>query len=662
MTGHKNKGVEMSEVKPSRLSFPSLRNNRNNNKQTVSDSLRTSGASLLDNVAVLWKIGLIAAILALGTLVLLLTSRAGLGVMRYQVDNLYNFMLIPITSLQDARIRSIETVRTLDALSVPNLEAEQRKSLIEQSLEYAQFINGILTKYQKEWVTTISPEFTGLLSKQGKLEVQRSEVLQLSELVTLNARMNLNLATLSKSAKSDPLLVADLVGGYFEISDRLQDLIDLNRDYADLSAKDGFAASDQANLSTLLAFGISLVVGIALVVFVARSVTSRLSNLQRGAQSLRSGNLEVIVDVSGRDEIGTVGSTLNASIVRLREFVELQQAEQQRGVQLQQNVSSFLDVAMRIAQGDLTQKGAVTEDALGNVVDAINVMTEEIGYLLKDVQQTAQQVSESASSMNATSQGILSEAQAQSTIADTAQAQTAQVSLSIQRLALTAERGAETARQTLSASSEGAQAVQDAVTQLASIRSEITAITAGTKSLSERSVEISEVVRTISRFASQTNMLALGASLEAAGAGEAGARFAAVASAVRGLADESAKAATRVTLLVRDVQTEIAQLGVLAQSGSDQAAAGTRVAQEAAQRLTRISQLADQSADAAAEISHLAGQQVENVESVRDDVQRIAQTALSTETESRGGQAAAEQLRFLSESLTRSLERFRLPA
>ena len=35
---------------------------------------------------------------------------------------------------------------------------------------------------------------------------------------------------------------------------------------------------------------------------------------------------------------------------------------------------------------------------------------------------------------------------------------------------------------------------------------------------------------------------------------------------------------------------------------------------------------------------------------------------MQTETESRGGQATAEQLRVLSDSLTRSLERFRLPA
>ncbi len=648
----------MSEAKKTGFRLPSSRVS----SQTLGDGMRASSASLLDNLAVLWKIGLIAAILALGTLVLLLTSRAGLSTMRYQVDNLYNFMLIPITSLQNARIRSIETVRTLDSLSIPNLDSEQRKSVIAQGIEYAGFINGILEKYNKEWLTTISPEFTALLTRQGKLDVQRSEVLQTEELNKLNLRMNANLQKLSKMTTNDPLLVADLLGGYFEISDRLQDLITLNQGYADLSAKDAFAASDRANLSTILAFVISLLVGIALVVFVARSVTSRLSKLERGAQAMRGGNLDVNVDVAGRDEIGSVGATLNASIAQLRDFNRLQEQERVKGQLLQQNVSSFLEVAMQIAQGDLTQKGQVSEDALGNVVDAINVMTEEIGFLLKDVQATATQVSSSASQMNTTSQGILNEAQSQTSIAAAAQSQTVKVTESIRQLAQTAERGAQTARETQDASSDGQRAVTNTQAQLLSLRNEMGNIAQNAQSLEKRSGEISEVVRTISRFASQTNLLALGASLEAAGAGEAGARFGAVATAVRGLADESAKAATRVTQLVRDVQTEIQQLALLAESGAQQADAGTKVAQEAGDRLKRIAELADESASAANSISSLALDQVEGVESVRNDVQRIAQTAQQTESESKGGQAVASQLQTLSDNLTRSLERFRLPA
>ncbi len=622
-------------------------------------------AGPLDNLRFIWKQLLIVAAFTLGIAAVLITGLFGIQSLQRALTESYELVLNPTKALEEGLVSFADSQRYFELLRDPNLPSEKRTQTLESAQQALETGNAQVNLYLSQYASITRPEFRRTLTDTDRQDFLVDEQKAIDELTRLTEQAtSLEQSYFEESTKRlPPVSLADgIIKLRGESRAQLQALIDVNDSFSSVQRDLANAAARRAVVQMIAALIVSLLIAGALVFFVTRSQTTRLAALEKSAREIRSGNLEMTVKVVGRDEIGTVGSTLNASIQQLREFVELQQAEQQRGVQLQHNVSSFLDVAMRIAQGDLTQKGAVTEDALGNVVDAINVMTEEIGYLLKDVQQTAQQVSSSASSMNATSQGILSEAQAQAQVADTAQAQTAQVSLSIQRLALTAERGAETAKQTLSASSEGTKAVQDAVAQLASIRSEITAITAGTKSLSERSAEISEVVRTISRFASQTNMLALGASLEAAGAGEAGARFAAVASAVRGLADESAKAATRVSLLVRDVQTEITQLGVLAQSGSDQAAAGTRVAQEAAQRLTRIAQLADESAESAKEISHLAGQQVKGVEAVRGDVQRIAQTALLTENQSRGGQATAEQLRGLSESLTRSLERFRLPA
>ena len=622
-------------------------------------------AGPLDNLRFIWKQLLIVAAFTLGTVVVLVTGLVGIQSLQRALTESYELVLNPTKSLQEGLVNFADSQRYFELLRDPKLPAAKRTQTLESAKQVLETGNAQINLYLSQYSTIGRPEFRKTLVNTGRQDFLNDEQKAIDELTRLTEQStSLEESYFFESTRRlPPVTLADgVIKLRGESRAQLQALIDVNDSFSSVQRDLANAAAARAVVQMIVALIVSLLIAGALVFFVTRSQTTRLAALEKSAREMRGGNLEMTVGVVGRDEIGTVGSTLNASIQQLREFQQQQVAEQQRGLQLQQNVSSFLDVAMQIAQGDLTQKGAVTEDALGNVVDAINVMTEEIGYLLKDVQQTAQQVSTSASAMNATSQGILSEAQMQAQVADTAQMQTAQVSLSIQQLALTAERGAETARQTLTASSEGAKAVQNAVAQLNSIRTEITAITAGTKSLSERSAEISEVVRTISRFASQTNMLALGASLEAAGAGEAGARFAAVASAVRGLADESAKAATRVTVLVRDVQAQIAQLGVLAQSGSDQAAAGTAVAQEAAQRLTRIAELADESADAAAAISSLATSQVESVESVRGDVQRIAQTALSTETESRGGQATAEQLRSLSDNLTRSLERFRLPA
>ena len=59
-------------------------------------------------------------------------------------------------------------------------------------------------------------------------------------------------------------------------------------------------------------------------------------------------------------------------------------AEQERveAQRLQSNIGEFLDVTMVIADGDLTKRGKVTEDVLGNVVDSINLMTDELASVL----------------------------------------------------------------------------------------------------------------------------------------------------------------------------------------------------------------------------------------------------------------------------------------
>jgi twitching motility protein PilJ len=620
-------------------------------------------AGWLDNLPVLFKIAIIALVFVVGLAVVFAFSRTGFSSLRYHNDNLYKFMLIPITALQDARVSSINTVRTLEVLDPRNqLDSEAQKGVLEQARDYVNQVNQILDKYNKDWVTTVSPEFTRTLQNVGQMKLQESEVLQLGELNTLSKRMNTAFSALEKAKTVDFLNVTEVAGGYFEISDRLQDLVEINNKFAEISATTANADADAATRNELIVLVLSVLLASIIGFLIARAITSRLSTLERGARALREGQLDLQVPVSGGDEIGSVANTLNASISQLRGLLAEQNLERERGAQLQQNVSQFLNVAMDIASGDLTKRGQVTEDVLGNVVDAINLMTDEFGELLGNVKNAATQVSNSSQAMTATTQSILENAQSQASLATSAQSQTNVVAEAMQTLAMTADKGATAAQFTLEASAAGTQAVVQTREQLSALREQMLEMTGKMQNLARRSEEINEVVRTISRFASQTNLLALGASLEAAGAGSAGARFGAVANAVRSLADDSAKAATRVSNIVKEVQEEIQSLSGRATSSAEQVQVSTQVAAQAGERLERISELARQSAQVALDISNLANEQAESVEVVRENVTRIANTAQFTESSTRQGGVAAEELQALSQNLAQSLSRFRLSA
>jgi methyl-accepting chemotaxis protein len=106
--------------------------------------------------------------------------------------------------------------------------------------------------------------------------------------------------------------------------------------------------------------------------------------------------------------------------------------------------------------------------------------------------------------------------------------------------------------------------------------------------MGNRSSQIGNIVETIEDIASQTNLLALNAAIEAARAGEQGRGFAVVADEVRKLAEKSASATRDISGLIRGIQQSVKEAIEAMEVGAREVDLGVSRAGEAGKALQDI--------------------------------------------------------------------------
>lgn len=279
-------------------------------------------SGFLANISMAWKMGLMVFVLFLGTLGITVTAYLGMQSLQYQLSNIYNFMLIPIVAINNADIALADS--QYDILQFVSNEAavtEDQATRISDIQANNQLVEETLARYDTEWVTTVSPEFTQALREAGKLELQQQEVAALESFhVAFDAYKTVTakyLATV-QAGNPDANLANDTIVKLESARANLQTLIEVNNDFADFSNAEAQAAFRQALLNGGIVLGISFALGIFMSYLIVVSITRRLNDLTHSAAAMQEGNLDQAVSVTGHDEITLLGTTFNSMVSQLK--------------------------------------------------------------------------------------------------------------------------------------------------------------------------------------------------------------------------------------------------------------------------------------------------------------------------------------------------------
>ncbi len=317
-------------------------------------------------------------------------------------------------------------------------------------------------------------------------------------------------------------------------------------------------------------------------------------------------------------------------------------------------------IAKELAKGNLQRDIRVEKGDNSSLIYAIKIMQGNLKHIISSITTTAAHVSQAADQLSDICQVITVSAESQHQYASTTAASMEEMTASINEITQNSSNAADQADQAGEAADEGFTIVNDAAEEMKEIANVVSESSQIIGKLSDSSQHISEVVEVINQIATQTNLLALNAAIEAARAGEQGRGFAVVADEVRGLAERTSNSTQEVAGIIEEIQGNSDNAVVSMKKGHENVNEGVIKAKRAGDSMSLIKENTTMVRDSINSISAAMDEQNIVVKGVAQDVGEISVLVNKNNLSIESLNATILELKEMSASLNEAISVFKV--
>ncbi len=305
-----------------------------------------------------------------------------------------------------------------------------------------------------------------------------------------------------------------------------------------------------------------------------------------------------------------------------------------------------IDIEGRDETGLLLCNLATMQVMLKAMLDNINAASRAIDQRCQQLETQMQQVAEQSEQQQASVEGVA--------------AATEEFSQSVQEVAANVQETAAAARDSQAKVSQSNTNINQSMLATTRVVEAVQASNSTIDQLNRSIAKIGDITGVIADIASQTNLLALNAAIEAARAGEQGRGFAVVADEVRKLAERTTASTADINTTVSEIQTVTAQAVSSMTLAANEVDTGIGMLRESVAGLQGIAESASVVTQMSTQISDASRQQGIASEEVAQSMQQITDLIEQNTASARAARQAADELLHTSSELEALISSFEL--